>query len=50
MFGGLFGNKKTSKTDVVMAVGAAVMAVWKAFDTVKEYRSDKDTENKEITQ
>lgn len=37
---GLFGNKSTSKADVVMAVGAAFMALWKAYDTTKDYREE----------
>lgn len=36
-------NKKTSKFDVIMAATAALVAVWKAVDTVKEYQIDNST-------
>jgi len=40
MFGGLFGKKSTTKADVAMALVAAVFGIWKAFDTVKEYKEE----------
>lgn len=41
MFKGFFQQRPTQKRDVVLAAGAAVMAVWKAFDTFKEYQADQ---------
>lgn len=49
MFKGLFSAKKVTKPDVILAVGAAAAAVWKAFDTIKDYRDQESDENKEIT-
>lgn len=49
MFKGMFGGKKvTTKSDVILALAGALIAVWKATDTVKEFK--KDHEEKEITQ
>lgn len=48
MFKKLFTKNDTTKFDVVMAVAAAIIASWKAVDTVKEYRADQ--ENQEINQ
>ena len=42
----IFGKKQTSKFDVVMAIGGAIVAVWSAIDTVKDFKSE--TENQEI--
>jgi hypothetical protein len=47
MFKGLFGSRPTTKSDVVLAAGAAVMAVWKAADVLNQYKKEHDTE-KEI--
>lgn len=44
MFNMIF-NDKTTKFKVVMAVGAAVVAIYEAATTIKDYRS----ENKENT-
>lgn len=45
MFGKLFTKRPTSKFDVVMAVSAGIVAVWKAVDTIKDYKSDHQEEN-----
>jgi hypothetical protein len=47
MFGGLFGKQKTSKFDVVMAAAGAIIGVWKAFDTFKDYQADQEEENQQ---
>lgn len=41
MLKGLFGKRPVTKADVVLAAGAAVMAVWKAFDTYNEFKTEK---------
>lgn len=41
-------NRKTSKFDVIMALSAAVVAVWKAFDTVQDFKADQAEADKEI--
>lgn len=46
MFKSLFSHKKT-KADVIFAVAAAVAGVWKAFDTVKEYKAEQESSEKE---
>ena len=45
MFKQLLQDRKTSKADVVMAFIAAGVGVWKAFDTVKQYKNDHNEEN-----
>lgn len=40
----LFEKKPTSKTDVAMALGAVVLACYKAVETIQDYKS----EHKEI--
>lgn len=40
MFKKLLGKQTTSKADVVMAVAGALIGVWKAIDTYKDYQSD----------
>ena len=47
MFKGLFGKRSTTKSDVVLSVAGAVIAVWKAFDTYKEYQAEKVEINEE---
>lgn len=47
MFKTIFSSE-TTKANVVLAVAGAVVAVMKAFDTYKDYKSDQ--EKKEITQ
>ena len=47
MFKGMFGGKKTTtKSDVILALAGALIAVWKAHDTVREFK--KDEAEKEI--
>lgn len=41
----LFGKGTTSKADVFMACAGALVGVWKAFDTYRDYKVDQ--ENKE---
>lgn len=36
----LFEKKPTSKTDVGMAVGAVVLACYKAIETIQQYKSE----------
>jgi uncharacterized membrane protein YuzA (DUF378 family) len=38
----LFGKSGTSKADVVMAVAAGIIGVWKAVDTVKDYKNEQE--------
>lgn len=45
MFKKLFTKQPTGKSDVVMAVAAALIAGWKAVDTFRDYKSEQ--ENKE---
>jgi hypothetical protein len=46
MFKKLFSKQPTSKFDVVMALAAAIIAGWKAVDTVKDYKSDHEENEK----
>lgn len=41
MLKNLFGKRPTTKSDVILAAGAAVMAVWKAFDVFNEYKAEQ---------
>lgn len=43
-----FGKSKTTKPDVIMAFAAALIGAWKAYDTLKDYKSEQ--EEKEIMQ
>ena len=47
MFAALFGKRSTTKADVVMALVAAATALWKAYDTVNDYKVDNQV--KEIS-
>jgi hypothetical protein len=37
----LFEKRPTSKTDVVMAIGAVIVAGWKAIQTIQDYNQEK---------
>lgn len=38
---------KTTKADVIMAIAGAIVAGWKAIDTVHDYKTEKDSEKEE---
>lgn len=38
----LMGSRPTTKSDVVLAAGAAVMAVWKAADVFNQYKTEQE--------
>lgn len=42
-----FGKSKTTKADVIMAIAAGLVGIWKAADTIKEYKADQADDNKE---
>lgn len=42
MFKKLMGKSSTSKADVVMAIAGALIGVWKAADTYKDYKEDQE--------
>jgi hypothetical protein len=46
MFKGIFGKSSTTKFDVIFAVAGALVGVWKAVDTIKDYKADQEEENK----
>ena len=48
MFKGIFGGKRaTTKSDVILALAGALIGVWKAVDTVQEFKKDQaEKENK----
>jgi hypothetical protein len=50
MFKGLFSKRPTTKGDIVLAIGAAVLAAWKAVDTIKDYKEEQSDDEKEIEQ
>lgn len=42
----LFTKGPTSKADVIMAAAGALVGIWKAVDTYRDYKSDQeDQEN-----
>lgn len=41
----LFSKGPTTKADVLFAVCGAIAAAWKAQDTIKQYKIDKEEEN-----
>jgi len=47
MFKGFFQQRPTQKRDVVLAAGAAVMAVWKAIDVFNDYKKDQQQKEDE---
>lgn len=44
MLKGIFGSRPANKMDIVLAAGAAVMAVVGLLNTVHEYKSEQNTE------
>ena len=48
MLKALFAKRPPNKFDVLMAITGAVVAVWKANDTVKEFRAAQAEDDKEI--
>lgn len=47
----MFGKRPTTKGDVIVAVGAAIIAVFKAVDVHREYKAEQaDNQIKEIEQ
>lgn len=49
MFKGLLGKRTTTKSDVILALAGAIIGVWKAVDTVKEFKADQADTDKEIS-
>lgn len=45
MFKGLLGKRATTKSDVILALAGALIGIWKAVDTVQEYKKDNQKEN-----
>lgn len=43
----LFGKSRTTKADVVMAAAGALVGVWKAIDTYRDYKVDQENEENE---
>lgn len=43
----IFGSRPTTKFDVYLTAGAAVMAVLKAFDVHRQYKSEQDNKTEE---
>lgn len=41
----LLNKGPTTKVDVAMACAAALVGVWKAFDTCRDYKQDHEEEN-----
>lgn len=41
MFKMFFGKQSTTKADVIMALATAVIGVWKAVDTYRDYQADQ---------
>lgn len=37
----IFGSRPTTRTDVGLAVGAVVFAIFKAVDTVNQYKKEQ---------
>jgi len=42
MFRNLFTPRATTKADIVMAIGACIIAIMKAVDTVNTYNKEKN--------
>lgn len=41
----LFGKTRTTKADVVMAAAGALVGVWKAIDTYRDYKIDQEEDD-----
>jgi len=42
MLKGIFGGKRvTTKSDVILAIAGAIIGVWKAADTIQEFKKDQ---------
>ena len=39
-----FAKGPTTKTDIIMACAGALVGVWKAFDTIRDYKSEQEEE------
>lgn len=48
MFKRFMGKSTTTRADVVMAFAGALIGVWKAADTYKEYKLDQEREEGEL--
>ena len=48
MIRAIFGKRSTTKADVVMAIGAALVGLWKAYDTVNDYKTEQE-DKKELS-
>lgn len=46
MFKAIFGDK-TTKIQVVMALGAAVVAIYEAITTIKDYQEERNDSNED---
>lgn len=42
MIKGLFGNRPTTRVDIILAAGAAVIAVVHFFDVKHQYKTEND--------
>lgn len=40
-------NRKTTKFDVIMAGATALVGMWKAVDTYRDFKADQAEENQE---
>lgn len=40
----IFTKGPTTKTDIIMACAGALVGVWKAFDTIRDYKSEQEEE------
>lgn len=41
MFGKLFSDRSTSRSDVALAITGAVLAAFKAWDTTNKYKAEQ---------
>ncbi len=47
MFKGLLGKRATTKSDVILAFAGALIGIWKAADTYKEFKSEQEQKENE---